>query len=114
MGWWLVSKRNGGAIATLGFTSAGYVEPYENGDIDGDGINDPDYVEAKSGYLYSCFFKAIDSGNDTIGEAWSSAIHLFLETWPINENEFEDWRDVTNIEAWVLLGDPSLKIGGYQ
>jgi len=113
MGWWLVSKRNGGAIATLGFTSAGYVEPYENGDIDGDGINDPDYVEARAGYLYSSFFKAIDSGSDTVGEAWGSSIDSFLTTWPINENEFEDWRDVTNIEAWVLLGDPSLKIGGY-
>jgi len=114
MGWWFVSKQNGGAIATLGFTSAGYVEPYENGDIDGNGINDPDYVEARAGYLYSSFFKAIDSGIDTVGEAWGSSIHSFLTTWPITQNEFQDWRDVTNIEAWTILGDPSLKIGGYN
>ena len=26
----------------------------------------------------------------------------------------DDWADAKNIEAWILLGDPSLKIGGYD
>ena len=109
--WGLVSKRGGGSIATIGYTGLAYVSFQNIGeDLDGDGINDPDYVEEKHGYLFSSFFKTIDDGVEILGEAWASAITRFLDTWPAMER----WEDAKNIQAWILLGDPSLKIGGYE
>jgi len=109
--WGLASKKGGGSIATIGYTGLAYVSFQSIGeDLDGDGINDPDYVEEKHGYLFSSFFKKIDDDVEILGEAWAGAITRYLDTWPAMER----WEDAKNIEAWILLGDPSLKIGGYS
>ena len=109
--WSLVSKKGGGSVASLGFTGFAYVSFQRNaGDIDGNGIDDPDYVEEKHGYLLQSFFEAINNGCETLGEAWANAISRYLNAWPA----MDDWADAKNIEAWILLGDPSLKIGGYD
>lgn len=107
--WWLVKKEDGGAIASISYTAYGYVSIGESGDKDGNGINDPDFIEEKHGFLFNSFFKAIYDGVEILGEAWKAAISRNLDTFPI----WNRWEDVRNIEAWVLLGDPSLKIGGY-
>ena len=92
-------------------TGFAYVSFQSSGeDLDGDGVNDPDYVEEKHGYLFSSFFKQIDDGVDILGEAWKGAITRYLDTWP----PMDRWEDAKDIEAWILLGDPSLKIGGYS
>jgi len=112
IGWRLVGKTNGGGIATIGFTALGYIRYLgENGDIDGDGIEEPDYVENGWGFLESCFFEAIHDGEEFLGDAWRSAEMKYLSAFSI-ENE-DDWREAKDILAWTLLGDPSLKIGGY-
>ncbi|UCB59245.1 MAG: hypothetical protein JSV67_02840 [Thermoplasmatales archaeon] len=108
--WSFVSKKNGGSVATIGFTGFAYASfQNENGDIDGNGIDDPDYVEEKHAYLLQSFFEAIDNDLETLGEVWADALNRYLYSWPA----MEDWSDAKNIEAWILLGDPSLKIGGY-
>lgn len=80
------------------------------GDIDGNGIDDPDYVEEKHGYLLQSFFETVSKRYETLGEVWGNAINLSLDTWP----GMKSWEDAKNVEAWILLGDPSLKIGGYE
>jgi hypothetical protein len=112
IGWRLVRKPNGGGIATIGFSALGYIRYLgENGDIDGDGIDEPDYVENGWGFLESCFFEAIHDGDKFLGDAWMIAETKYLSTFPI-ENKY-DWQEAKDLLAWTLLGDPSLKIGGY-
>jgi len=108
--WWLTRKIGGGSIATIGSTGLGYEAEGENGDLDGDGKNEPDCVEALGGYLETQFFKAY--GNDSIdilGEAWGSAINQYLDIFPGMNNR----SDAKTIEQWIIFGDPTLKIGGY-
>jgi len=110
LSWSLVSRKNGGSVATVGFTGYAYASFQRNdGDIDGNGIDDPDYVEEKHAYLLQSFFEGIDNGFESLGEVWADALNRYLDAWPA----MEDWADAKNIEAWILLGDPSLKIGGY-
>ncbi|MFH1013087.1 MAG: hypothetical protein V1769_01075, partial [Thermoplasmatota archaeon] len=54
---------------------------------------------------------------DVLGKAWGNTVSSFLDSFPI------DWSDtsvdgdaiiVKNVQQWLLMGDPSLKIGGYQ
>jgi hypothetical protein len=110
-GWWLTRKIGGGAIATIGSTGLGYEDGGEKGDLDGDGINEPDCVEALGGYLERQFFKAYAEENlDILGKTWATAITQFLDTFPGMDNQ----SAAKTVEQWALLGDPSLKIGGYS
>jgi len=56
------------------------------------------------------------NGTDILGEIWGNAIRGYLNTYPI------DWSqpagsftsiDAKTAQEWILLGDPTLKIGGY-
>ena len=99
-----------GAIATLGNTGLGYEAGGEVGDLDGDGVNEPDCVESLCGYLETQFFKGYNMKHiDILGEAWGYAIAEYLRIYP----GMEQWMDAKTLEQWVLFGDPSLKIGGY-
>ena len=109
-GWWIVRKVDGGAIASMGNTGLGYGAVGNNGDIDGDGVDNPDTVEALGGYQEVMFFKAIDEGVDILGEAWGLANTYYSNTFP----PMDDKTDCKTVTQWPLLGDPSLKIGGYS
>jgi hypothetical protein len=109
--WSLTVKPKGGAIATIGSTGLGYEAGDEVGDLNGDGLNEPDCVEALGGYLETQFFKAYGINHTNIlGNAWCAAIGSYLKSYPGMQNR----SDAKTIEQWVLLGDPSLKIGGYS
>lgn len=107
--WWLTRKIGGGAIATIGYTGLSYTAVGEEGDLDGDGVNDPDCIEALSGYLGIQFYKTFNEGIDILGEAWGSALNKYLNTFP----GMDEQSSAKHAEQWPLLGDPSLKIGGY-
>ena len=109
---WLFERNpRGGAIATFGNTGLGYGAIGNNGDLDGDGINDPDCVEANGGYLETQFFKFIGVNHTQIlGAAWGAAITQYLKVYP----GMNDLIDCKTVEEWALLGDPSLMIGGYS
>jgi hypothetical protein len=108
--WLLTRKINGGSIATLGNTGLGYGAVGNHGDLDGDGVDDPDCVEAVGGYIETQFFKAYGVDHiDILGETWGQAVTNFLNVYP----GMADQIDCKTAEQWVLLGDPSLKIGGY-
>ncbi len=108
--WLLARKIGGGTICALGNTGLGYGAVGDHGDLDGDGINDPDCVEALGGYIESQFFKAYGvDGLDVLGEVWNQATVTYLNTFP----PMSDQTDCKTVEQWPILGDPSLKIGGY-
>jgi hypothetical protein len=101
--WFLVSNQRGGSIATIGSTGLCW-----------DGI---EYGGGGSDWLNTNFFKEYNNGTKKLGQLWKDTISAFIETFPI------DWEtpagnvssiDAKSVQEWVLLGDPSLIIGGYQ
>jgi hypothetical protein len=110
LSWWLTRKYDGGAIATLGYTAYPVATPGEDGDLDGNGINEPDCVESGYGYMQLEFFYAYGiEGKQYLGECWSYAVGSYSEHFKIPNRT---WH-LHTIQSFVLLGDPSLKIGGY-
>ena len=87
----LLKEENGGSIATIGATRPAYTN------VDKDG------VYAGAGYLDVHFFKSYQEGI-TVGEMLTQA-----------QNDYINYvgKDFFTIEEFILLGDPSLKVGGY-
>ncbi|RLF58356.1 MAG: peptidase C25 [Thermoplasmata archaeon] len=104
--WWLVSKKDGGSIATIGCTSYGYGK---SGDADHDGIFDG--IQYRGGFIDIEFFRVYaQEGKDILGEAHAEAITNYLIKFPPMTNLI----DGKTVEEWCLFGDPSLKMGGYS
>ena len=103
--WWMTRKVDGGSIATLGYSGLGYTK------------EDKGFTGEASEWLDTHFFWEYGmNGTDILGEIWGKVIAGYLRTYPI------DWSspagsytclDAKTAQEWILLGDPSLKIGGY-
>lgn len=89
--WAFLKQENGGAIATIGATRPAYTY------VDKDG------VYAGAGFLDVRFFNAYEEGI-TVGEMLSQA-----------QTDYQNYvgKDMFTIEEYILLGDPSLQVGGY-
>ena len=103
--WWLTSKSNGGAIATISNTGLG-----THGEDDSDNNSIADYIEILDGWLELRFLQLygeenIDCLGENHGDTMSDYLHRFLGD--------ESMMDVKMVQQWELFGDPSLKIGGY-
>jgi hypothetical protein len=111
LGWWIARKINGGGIATLGYTCYPSASPGEYGDLDGDGNNEPDCVESGYGYIQLQILKAygIEDMN-TLGECWGYAVEQYLNAFKLPSTV----PHLHTVQGFVNLGDPSLKIGGYN
>jgi len=107
--WWLTRKIGGGSIATLGDAGATYGNVGETGDLDGDGVNEPDCVESLCGYRAALFFKIYNESHASLGVVFGETIKQYLDTFPGMYAQ----GDCKTVESWTLLGDPSLQIGGY-
>ena len=108
---WLVVKLRGGAIATLGYTCFPVATPGESGDLDGNGINEPDCVESGYGYMQLRFFYAYGENDmQYLGDCWNFAVGNYTDHFKIPIER----AHIHTIHGFVLLGDPSLKIGGYE
>jgi len=104
--WVLTRNIGGGAIATIGYTGLEWVGTYgwDNDDI-------PDCTQYFSGYIDNRFFHAYGVDDvDILGEACGQAITEFLDRFPGPRRA--KW-DTKTAQQWHLMGDPSLKIGGY-
>ena len=103
--WKLTRKIGGGSIATIGNTGLGMSK------------EDKDSMQGAGDYIENRFFYEIGiNGTGTLGDAWGKAISDYLDKYPINWNTPAAWDysiDAKTVQQWVLLGDPSLKIGGY-
>ncbi|HDS59150.1 MAG TPA: hypothetical protein ENN54_02495 [Thermoplasmatales archaeon] len=103
--WWLARKIGGGAIATVGCTGLGYGAI---GDYNDDGV--PDCIQRYGGFIDIEFFRVYaQEGKDILGEAHGTAVANYVQQFP----PMKDQIDAKTVQGWVLLGDPSLKIGGY-
>jgi hypothetical protein len=96
--WWLVKKPKAGAIATIGNTGYGYgilAEYCTTGGLDN--------------WITTEFFVQYGTnGFDILGEAHKEVVNSYWANFGQSDN-----GDVKSVQQWVLLGDPSLKIGGY-
>ena len=98
--WWLARKSGGGSIATIGCSGLGY------GDL---GYATLDH---RGGWIDGRFFDCYGNQSiDILGDVHSQAITDYIT---IIGGENSKQLDRKTIEGWALLGDPSLKIGGYS
>jgi len=89
--WSFVKEKSGGAIATIGSTRVCY------------SYHDEEGVRGGGGYLNVHFFKAWHEGA-TLGEMFTQAQKDYLN---------DVLPDYMTLEEFILLGDPSLRVGGY-
>jgi hypothetical protein len=103
--WRLAVKAGGGSIATLGYTGFDY---FGVGDYNDDGI--PDCVQRLSGFMNVNFFKEYGvNGTDILGVLHANTLITYI-------NELDPYGynyDAKTVEEFALMGDPTLKIGGY-
>lgn len=121
LAWSAVRLPRGGAIAAIGCTGLGLTKEdrddcwTENGTIPTEGNSD--YLEAQ---FFSRYINdgGSSSGSDILlGEIMGNAISDYLDHFPINWNDCatnDSSDDAKTLQEWVLFGDPSLKIGGYE
>lgn len=109
LGWRLTRKIGGGSIATIGCTALGFTK--EDKDSFQGGINE---LEVE-------FFKQYGQNHvEVLGDTWKAALEWYIDTYRVSESDWDNatanddaWVDVQIPQTWVLLGDPSLQIGGY-
>jgi hypothetical protein len=101
--WRLTSHPRGGSIATIGSTGLCWY-----------GI---EYGGGGSDWLNVQFFREYANNTVILGQIWKNVLNCFIDVFPI------DWDtpsgsvssiDAKSVQEWVLLGDPTLKIGGYS
>ncbi|RLF56980.1 MAG: hypothetical protein DRN27_08680, partial [Thermoplasmata archaeon] len=85
--WYFIKHEGGGAIATIGATRTAY-----------GGVDDG------AGKMSIEFFSAYES-SETLGQMMTQAQNEYITDVP---------NDAFTVEEFMLLGDPSLMIGGYQ
>ena len=106
-GWWITRKIGGGSIATIGCTALGYTK------------EDKDSFEGGLNWIEVEFFKEYGQNNiDIIGDTWKAAVNSYLDTFPQidwdSPTGSDSFIDTKVVQSWILFGDPSLKIGGYE
>jgi hypothetical protein len=106
IGWDMVKLQDGGAIAAIAPTSQCWVE---SGDKNNNNI--PDIAESVSGFLALEFLRVYaNEGINTLGTIYLKAIQNYVSVFPVHSNKI----DCKTIQEFGLIGDPSLKIGGYS
>ena len=95
LAWSLVKKQSGGGIAVVGATRSGpmYFNPNNNGEP---------YAGGHAMHMF--FYEAYEQGI-TLSDLMINAYCSYLDTY---------WKDPIILENIILIGDPSLKIGGYS
>jgi hypothetical protein len=110
LGWRLTRKIGGGSIATIGCTALGFTK------------EDKESFEGGINELEVEFFKQYGQNHvEILGDTWKAALEWYIDTYPVNKSDWDNatvnddaWVDVQIPQTWILFGDPSLKIGGYQ
>jgi hypothetical protein len=110
-GWYMVKLPDTGAIATMGNTGYGW-------GWEGEWCT----IGAGDGWITSEFFRQYgEKGHDVLGTAYSQTLTSYISNFrafTLPECNWSpdfgwDWIDEKTVQQWVLLGDPSLQIGGY-
>ena len=97
--WWLTRLSGRGAIASIGNTGLGYGTLGKECTIGG-----------LDGGLSLEFFRQYgEMGYDILGDTYRQTLVYYINNFDMHEDDH-----VKTLQQWVLLGDPSLKIGGYS
>jgi Peptidase family C25 len=99
--WRMVRDPNGGAIASIGNTGLGYGMP---------GI-DLTTGGGDSWVTIEIFKQYGSDGIDILGQAHQLTLSTYVNTFDMTDMQA---GHVKSVQQWALLGDPTLKIGGYQ
>jgi hypothetical protein len=103
---WAFIKVHGGAIASIGSSGYGGVSI---GDYNHDGI--PDCVQGSDGWFEVEFFRLYNQENITVlGQTYDQVVTGYVHNFPVDTNRY----DAKIVQTHIFLGDPSLKIGGYE
>jgi hypothetical protein len=98
--WRLIRNPHGGAIATIGNTGLGYGMPGVDLTTGGG-----------DGWITIEFFKQYGyEGLDILGQTHQQTLTSYVNTFDMTDLAAGHPKSV---QQWALLGDPSLKIGGY-
>jgi len=108
--WEFIRKENGGTIASIAAT------------FGAEGIPSSLFPETCTPHLILNTFKFYSEGMNTIGDIWSETIRTYLndtDAWSLGDDfSMLFWNhplaNFLVLEEWILLGDPTLKIGGYS
>lgn len=101
--WQLASMKQGGSIATCGYTGLDW---FAVGDENNDTI--PDCTQQYSGFMNTHFFKNYGINHLTfLGQIHTQTIIDYITTHPPMKFEL----DCKTAQEFVLLGDPSLRLG---
>jgi hypothetical protein len=104
--WRLVVEQDKGAIATITNTNICYGA---FGDQDNNGILDD--VEKLGGFLSVEIFRQYGQENiKTLGDLYFNTISNYIDIFETSTNKY----DCKSIQEFILIGDPSLRIGGYS
>ncbi len=95
--WAFCSLADTGSMAVIGNTGLGY------------GIHGEECLSGKSQFMEIQFCKSYSQGGEYLGEAHSNQLILYMTEFP----PMEDKIDCKTTQELLLIGDPSLKIGGY-
>ncbi len=99
--WWITRLANRGAIACIGNTGYGY------GNL-GKWCN----IGGVDNWITTEFFRQYgEEDHHVLGDAYSQTLASYITHFK-SLGEWDSAHEKT-VQQWVLLGDPSLKIGGY-
>ena len=101
--WNLIIQRKGGSIGTIGNSGLGW------------GSSGSGSTDSLDGWITTHFFQVFsqnyNNSNCTLGKIHSNTLSDYVTEF--NPNKMYHELDRKTVEQWVLIGDPSLKIGGY-
>jgi hypothetical protein len=97
-GWWFARVSKRASIATIGNTGLGY------------GVIGKDCTSSGlDGGICIEFFKQYNAGFNILGDTYMQTQLSYVDNFDMSLQEHGK-----SLSQWVLLGDPSLKIGGYE
>lgn len=96
---WMLLQGGGGAIGVISTTALGYgyINEYTTAGLGG-------WIMPRFAYEFA------SQGKTYVGEIWGQGITDYINSFDVLHDEI----DRKTIEERVLLGDPSLKLGGYN
>jgi len=93
----MANRMNKGCIAIMANSGYGY------------GISGEQCLEGRGRFMELMFFKSYSDGYENLGETHGNDLAYYMNEFPPMDNNI----DCKIVQQWVLLGDPSLMIGGY-
>lgn len=103
--WSFVQHEQGGAIGSFACTTLGTLLPTTL------------CASTMNGKLSLGIFEAYEKGTKRLGDIWKYSITAYLDD-PDAMNLLDidglEWVNNFNLEEWILFGDPTLQVGGYN